>query len=83
MTVQLMPGGLVQQYYCRYEKKGLLTSDDGSIAILAGATFGGGTSVNWVGGTPFDRRLAPYLVAGPALSGLVAHPLAVDWRHIW
>eukprot|EP00729_Bicosta_minor_P019643 gene19643-35682_t len=30
-----------------YEKSGLLTSDDGSMAILAGATFGGGTSVNW------------------------------------
>jgi long-chain-alcohol oxidase len=30
-----------------YEKSGLLTTDDGSIAILAGATLGGGTSINW------------------------------------
>ena len=30
-----------------YEKGGLLTSDDGAIGILAGATLGGGTTVNW------------------------------------
>ena len=30
-----------------YEKAGLLTTSDGSIAILAGSTLGGGTTVNW------------------------------------
>lgn len=31
----------------RYEKGGLLTTADGSMVVLAGATFGGGTSINW------------------------------------
>ncbi|ORZ41078.1 hypothetical protein BCR44DRAFT_1105062 [Catenaria anguillulae PL171] len=30
-----------------YDRGGLLTSDDASIAILAGSTIGGGTAVNW------------------------------------
>ena len=30
-----------------YEKAGLLTTSDGGISILAGATMGGGTTVNW------------------------------------
>ena len=30
-----------------YEKSGLLTTSDGSMAVLAGTTFGGGTTVNW------------------------------------
>lgn len=31
-----------------YAKRGLLTTSDGSIAILAGRTLGGGTTVNWM-----------------------------------
>jgi hypothetical protein len=31
----------------RYEKAGLLTTSDGSLAILAGSALGGGTSINW------------------------------------
>ncbi|RUS20244.1 hypothetical protein BC937DRAFT_95618 [Endogone sp. FLAS-F59071] len=30
-----------------YEKKGPFTTDDASIYIVAGSTFGGGTTVNW------------------------------------
>ncbi|CAO3607199.1 unnamed protein product [Cunninghamella echinulata] len=30
-----------------YESKGLFTSLDGNLAIAAGSTFGGGTTVNW------------------------------------
>ena len=30
-----------------YENNGLMASEDGSINILAGSTFGGGTTVNW------------------------------------
>lgn len=30
-----------------YEKAGLLTTSDGAMGILAGATMGGGTTVNW------------------------------------
>mgnify|MGYP001076737190 CR=1 FL=1 len=30
-----------------YEGKSLLTTDDGGIALLAGATVGGGTTINW------------------------------------
>jgi choline dehydrogenase-like flavoprotein len=30
-----------------YEGRSLLTTDDGGMAILAGATLGGGTTVNW------------------------------------
>lgn len=33
-----------------YERQGALTSDDGSILILAGSTLGGGTAVSWAGG---------------------------------
>ncbi|KAJ3035130.1 hypothetical protein HDV00_004301 [Rhizophlyctis rosea] len=32
-----------------YESKGLLQSDNGSIFVFAGSTFGGGTFVNWSG----------------------------------
>ncbi|MCU0655105.1 MAG: GMC family oxidoreductase N-terminal domain-containing protein [Polyangiaceae bacterium] len=32
-----------------YERNGALTSADGSVAILAGSTLGGGTAVNWAG----------------------------------
>jgi choline dehydrogenase-like flavoprotein len=31
-----------------YAKRGLLTSSDGGIAILAGRTLGGGTTINWM-----------------------------------
>lgn len=34
-------------YKNRYEKAGLLTTSDGSMAILAGSALGGGTSINW------------------------------------
>jgi choline dehydrogenase-like flavoprotein len=32
-----------------YEGKGLVTTKDGSVSILAGSTLGGGTTVNWAG----------------------------------
>jgi choline dehydrogenase-like flavoprotein len=32
-----------------YEAQGLVTSKSGSIAILAGSTVGGGTTINWAG----------------------------------
>lgn len=32
-----------------YEGRGLLTSADGSVAVLAGSCLGGGTTVNWAG----------------------------------
>ena len=30
-----------------YERGGLLTTEDGAITVLAGESFGGGTSINW------------------------------------
>lgn len=30
-----------------YEKRGLLSTEDSSMTVLAGATFGGGTTINW------------------------------------
>lgn len=30
-----------------YEQGGIMTSEDGGLAVLAGATLGGGTRVNW------------------------------------
>jgi len=30
-----------------YERSGFLTTDDGGVGILAGATLGGGTTINW------------------------------------
>ena len=30
-----------------YEKSALLTNTTGDLSILAGATFGGGTTINW------------------------------------
>ena len=44
-------------HHCRrrYEKAGLLTTSDGGISILAGATMGGGTTVNWPAQPPFLR----------------------------
>ncbi|ANB13267.1 hypothetical protein AWJ20_1551 [Sugiyamaella lignohabitans] len=35
------------QGYKLYEKAGTLTSDDGSMSILAGSTLGGGSTINW------------------------------------
>lgn len=32
-----------------FEAGGLLTSKDGSVTVLAGSTFGGGTTINWAG----------------------------------
>ena len=31
-----------------YAKRGLLTTDDGAVALLAGRTLGGGTTINWM-----------------------------------
>jgi choline dehydrogenase-like flavoprotein len=31
-----------------YAKRGLLTTEDGAVALLAGRTLGGGTTVNWM-----------------------------------
>ena len=30
-----------------YERGGLLTSEDSTVAVLAGSTLGGGTRINW------------------------------------
>ncbi|MFN0035743.1 MAG: GMC family oxidoreductase N-terminal domain-containing protein [Saprospiraceae bacterium] len=32
-----------------FEAGGLLTSKDGAVTVLAGSTFGGGTTINWAG----------------------------------
>ncbi|KAN0060392.1 hypothetical protein ACQY0O_007721 [Thecaphora frezii] len=36
-----------QGYGLLYEGQGIMPSEDGSINVLAGSTFGGGTSINW------------------------------------
>lgn len=36
-----------QGYPDMYEGEGLLPTEDGSVNVLAGSTFGGGTTVNW------------------------------------
>lgn len=35
-----------------YENGGLLATEDGSMAVLAGATLGGGTRINWCARRP-------------------------------
>eukprot|EP01063_Lacrimia_lanifica_P037770 TRINITY_DN7872_c0_g1_i2.p1 TRINITY_DN7872_c0_g1~~TRINITY_DN7872_c0_g1_i2.p1 ORF type:complete len:723 (+),score=244.03 TRINITY_DN7872_c0_g1_i2:67-2235(+) len=40
-----------------YERAGLLTTVDGAMTILAGAAFGGGTSVNWACCIPLPDRV--------------------------
>ncbi|UZJ54052.1 hypothetical protein CBS101457_003372 [Exobasidium rhododendri] len=42
-----MKGREDQGYPELYEGEGLLPTEDGSINVLAGSTFGGGTTVNW------------------------------------
>lgn len=44
---QDMTGREDQGYPEMYEGGGLLVSEDGSINVLAGSTFGGGTTINW------------------------------------
>lgn len=41
-----------------YEGGGRLTSEDGAVSVFAGATFGGGTAINWACSlrTPFAVR---------------------------
>eukprot|EP00887_Chlorella_sp_A99_P002220 scaffold21.g2220.t1 len=36
-----------QSFETMYERGGILSSEDGSVSILAGATLGGGTRINW------------------------------------
>ncbi|PWN48320.1 long-chain fatty alcohol dehydrogenase [Violaceomyces palustris] len=36
-----------QGYSVMYEGEGILASEDGTMNVLAGSTFGGGTTVNW------------------------------------
>lgn len=40
-------GRELDAFEAMYEKGGLLVNTDGSIGVLAGATLGGGTTVNW------------------------------------
>ena len=42
-----MKGREDQGYPDMYEGEGLMPTEDGSINVLAGSTFGGGTTVNW------------------------------------
>lgn len=57
-----------------YEKRGILTSDDVGIVVLAGSTLGGGTTVNWTTSLPtpdyvldeWERELGVSGAAGPA-----------------
>ncbi|KAI9138710.1 hypothetical protein BKA69DRAFT_1031238 [Paraphysoderma sedebokerense] len=42
-----IPGSEGKGFDSLYQNGGLFTSDDGGINILAGSTFGGGTTVNW------------------------------------
>jgi choline dehydrogenase-like flavoprotein len=56
-----------------YEKRGILTSDDVGIVVLAGSTLGGGTTINWTTSlsTPayvleqWERELGVSGAAGP------------------
>lgn len=56
-----------------YEKRGILTSDDVGIVVLAGSTLGGGTTVNWTTSLPtpdyvleqWERELGVSGAAGP------------------
>lgn len=42
-----MRGSEDEGYTSLYEAEGIMPSEDGSINILAGSTFGGGTTINW------------------------------------
>lgn len=42
-----MRGNEDEGYTSLYEAEGIMPTEDGSLNILAGATFGGGTTVNW------------------------------------
>lgn len=37
-----------QAFETMYERSGFLSTEDGAVGILAGSTFGGGTTINWV-----------------------------------
>lgn len=42
-----MRGSEDEGYTSLYEAEGIMPSEDGSVNVLAGSTFGGGTTVNW------------------------------------
>ncbi len=60
----------VQGYSELYYGGGLATSEDGSISILAGATLGGGTVVNYMNciPTPASSLSAPSSVNTPTIT---------------
>ena len=62
---QLEIQGMTELYY----GGGLATSEDGSIAILAGSTLGGGTVVNYMNCIPTPERIVSEW-AGHGLAGL-------------
>ncbi|CAO1628085.1 unnamed protein product [Sympodiomycopsis kandeliae] len=49
--IYLQPSDMIgsedQGYTSLYEAEGIMPTEDGSVNILAGSTFGGGTTVNW------------------------------------
>ena len=59
----------IQGYQELYYGGGLATSEDGSIAILAGSTLGGGTVVNYMNCIPTPERIVAEW-AGHGLAGL-------------
>ena len=63
----------MQGYQELYYGGGLATSEDGSIAILAGQTLGGGTVVNYMNCIPTPERIIARVGASTALDGLDDH----------
>ncbi|GAA98883.1 uncharacterized protein L969DRAFT_50924 [Mixia osmundae IAM 14324] len=47
VPTESMNGRALDGYRNLYEAEGIMVTDDGSMNILAGSTFGGGTTVNW------------------------------------
>lgn len=36
-----------QAFQAMYEQAGILSSEDGTVSVMAGSTLGGGTRINW------------------------------------
>jgi choline dehydrogenase-like flavoprotein len=59
-----------------YEGKGLVTTKDGSVTILAGSTLGGGTTINWAG----SLRTPDYVLEEWAKKHDNPHFLETDYK---
>lgn len=73
-----LPRGEIDAFSCLYLNRGLLSTWDGSIGILAGSAVGGGTLVNWMTCIDAPEPVRAEWAAVHGLDGLDGREWAAD-----